>query len=94
MSEDIDTTEEPESVLLLYSGLHDAFIGSVETYGRPPVACYSKVAPLKVLQADFGLSDQEAAERYEYEYLQSDFGEATPCFLDDVSVVPPSDNWD
>ena len=48
MSEDIDPTEAAESVLLLYSGLHDAFIGSVETYGRPPVACYSKVATLKV----------------------------------------------
>ena len=92
MSEDVGTTEEPESVLLLYSGLHDAFIGSVETYGRPPVACYSKSATLKVLQKDFGLSEKEAEERYEYEYLQSDFGEATPCFLDDVSVTPPRDN--
>ena len=75
--------EEPENTLLLYSGLQDAFIGSVETYGKPPVACYSKRLTLKVLMQNFDLSETEARERYEYEYLQTDYGEATPVFLDD-----------
>tara|TARA_B100000965_G_C19219272_1_gene595132 strand:+ start:24 stop:296 length:273 start_codon:yes stop_codon:yes gene_type:complete len=86
MSESADAYEEPESVLLLYSGLQDAFIGSVETYGKPPVACYSKKVTIEVLQKDYGLSEDEAYRRYEYEYLQSDYGEATPVFLDDTPI--------
>ena len=75
--------EEPEKALLLYSGLQDAYIGAVETYGKPPVACYSKSLTIKALQENFRLSEAQARERYEYEYLQSDYGEATPMFLED-----------
>ena len=75
--------EEPENTLLLYSGLQDAFIGSVETYGKHPVACYSKRMTVKVLMKNFELDEAEARDRYEYEYLQTDYGEATPVFLDD-----------
>tara|TARA_B100000131_G_scaffold323266_1_gene381177 strand:- start:2234 stop:2503 length:270 start_codon:yes stop_codon:yes gene_type:complete len=75
--------EEPESTLLLYSGLEDAFIGTVETYGRPPVACYSKKITLSLLQSNFELTEEEARDKYEYEYLQSNFDVATPVFLDD-----------
>jgi len=84
------TYEEPESTLLLYSGLEDAFIGTVETYGRPPVACYSKKITLSLLQSNFELTEEAARERYEYEYLQSDFNEATPVFLDDETFTDVS----
>ena len=87
MSKSAEAYEEPESVLLLYSGLQDAFIGSVETYGEPPVACYSKRMTIDILQKDYGLSEDDAYRRYEYEYLQSDYGEATPVFLDDESIT-------
>lgn len=84
------TYEEPDSVLLLYSGLEDAFMGYVETYGKPPVACYSKRITLSLLQQNFNLTELQANEKYEYEYLQSNFSEATPVFLDDnpISDVP------
>tara|TARA_R110002051_G_scaffold242269_1_gene302599 strand:- start:2057 stop:2332 length:276 start_codon:yes stop_codon:yes gene_type:complete len=76
-------TEDAESMLLLYSGLEDAFIGTVEQYGRPPIACYSKQLTISILEKDFNLSTREAQERYEYEYLQNNFDISTPCFLDD-----------
>jgi len=75
--------EEPENTLLLYSGLEDAFIGTVETYGRPPVACYSKQITIKILQENYNLTKKQACEKYEYEYLQTNFEDATPVFLDD-----------
>jgi len=83
MSDEPETHEEPENCLMLYSGLEDAFIGTVETYGKPPVACYSKRVTLKILQENFKLTKIQSHERYEYEYLQTDFGDATPVFLDD-----------
>lgn len=81
-----DTIEDAEYCLLLYSGLNDAFIGNVESFGKAPVACYSKKITLKILEKDFSLTPQQARERYEYEYLQSDYGDATPSFLDDEDV--------
>lgn len=79
-----DTYEDPDKVLLLYSGLEDAFIGSAEgRLGHPPVACYSKRITLKLLQKNFRLTEGGARERYEYEYIRNDFGNATPVFLDD-----------
>ena len=83
MSDEPETHEEPENCLMLYSGLEDAFIGTVEPYGKPPVACYSKRVTLKILQENFKLTKIQSHERYEYEYLQTDFGDATPVFLDD-----------
>ena len=77
------TIEDADSTLLLYSGLENAYMGCVETYGKPPVACYSKLITIKTLQENYNISEKEAREKYEYEYLQSNFEEATPCFLDD-----------
>ena len=79
-----DTYEDPDKALLLYSGLEDAFIGSVEgRLGHPPVACYSKRITIEILQKNFRLPENRAREQYEYEYLRNDFGNATPVFLDD-----------
>tara|TARA_R100001129_G_scaffold183217_2_gene165216 strand:+ start:135 stop:416 length:282 start_codon:yes stop_codon:yes gene_type:complete len=81
-----DTAEDAESVLLLYSGLEDAFIGTVEQYGRPPIACYSKRITISILEKKFKLTRRQAQEQYEFEYLQHDFEDATPCFLDDENL--------
>ena len=83
---DPNTIEDAEHCLLLYSGLNDAFIGNVETFGKAPVACYSKKITLKILETEFRLTPKQARERYEYEYVQSDYGDATPSFLDDEDV--------
>mgnify|MGYP003143779635 CR=1 FL=1 len=77
------TEEDADSVLLLFAGLEDAYIGSLEQYGNPPVACYSKTITLDVLMKKFNLTKPQAIEMYEYEYLQSNFGDATPAFLED-----------
>ena len=83
MPEEPETHEEPGNCLMLYSGLEDAFIGTVETYGKPPVACYSKEVTISLLQKNYDLTKLQACEKYEYEYLQTDFEDATPVFLDD-----------
>ena len=79
-----ETTEDDNTMLLLYSGLEDAFVGTVEQYGRAPIACYSKSITLELLQKNFQLTKQQAIERYEFEYLQNNFDEGTPCWLDDT----------
>jgi len=78
-----ESQEEPESGLILFSGLNDAFIGTAEAYGKPPVACYSKRLTLNYLQKNFDLTKRQALEKYEYEYLQTNMGTGTPVFLDD-----------
>ena len=80
-----ETKEDLDKPVLLFSGLEDAYIGTVEQYGRPPVACYSKQMTIDLLQKNYNLTRQQAYERYEYEYLQTNFWEGTPCFLDDLS---------
>ena len=85
-----DTHEDPDSVLLLYSGLEDAFIGSVESFRKcAPVACYSKKITLQLLESG-GLGSTEARNRYEFEFLRNDFGDATPVFLDDETYADVS----
>tara|TARA_R110002020_G_scaffold49759_3_gene141340 strand:+ start:662 stop:916 length:255 start_codon:yes stop_codon:yes gene_type:complete len=84
MPKNPDTHEDAESFLLLYSGLEDAFVGTVEQFGKPPIACYSKTITLKLLEKDFHLSPKKAQERFEFEYLQNNYEEATPCWLDDT----------
>lgn len=79
------TSEDPESYLLVYEGLEKAFIGIAEGFGRVPVACYSKKKTIKILQEDLKINQRKAYQHYEYDYLRSDFGEATPVFLDDVA---------
>ena len=80
-----ETKEDLDKPVLLFSGLEDAYIGTVEQYGRPPVACYSQQMTIDLLQKNYNLTKQQAFERYEYEYLQTNFWEGTPCFLDDLS---------
>ena len=80
-----ETKEDLDKPVLLFSGLEDAYIGTVEQYGRPPVACYSKQMTIDLLQKNYNLTKQQAYERYEYEDLQTNFWEGTPCFLDDLS---------
>ena len=82
--EDLKTKEDIEKPILLFAGLEDAYIGTVEQYGRPPVACYSKQVTIDTIQKNYNLTKQQAYERYEYEYLQTNFEEGTPCFLDDL----------
>ena len=81
-------TEDADKCLLIYDGLNDAFIGSIECYGKPPVACYSKRLTLKILEENYELTPKQARERYEYEYLQNNYGDATPAFLDDEFTIP------
>ena len=80
------TKEDAESTLLLYSGLEDAFIGTVGRYNNPPIACYSKEMTISLLKKQFNLSTKEANDRLEYEYLLNNFGDATPCFLEDRAI--------
>jgi len=68
-----ETKEDLDKPVLLFSGLEDAYIGTVEQYGRPPVACYSKQMTIDLLQKNYNLTKQQAFERYEYEYLQTNF---------------------
>ena len=79
----MSTHEDGDTALLLYEGLQNAFIGSIERYGQPPIACYSKRLVIKVLKEEYNLTDKQARDRYEFEYLLSNHGEATPCFLND-----------
>ena len=86
MSESPMAYEEPDKGVLLFSGLNDAYIGCVESCGKAPVACYSKILTIRALQDNYHLSESEARDRYEYEYLRSNYGEETPVFLDDEKL--------
>lgn len=79
----MSTKEDGDNALLLYEGLQNAFIGSIERYGQPSIACYSKRMVIDILVEDYGLTNKQARDRYAFEYLNSNHGEATPCFLND-----------
>ena len=84
-----DPQEDYETGLLGYPELKDAFIGSVEQRGNPPVACYSKKATLRILEMRHRMSSRQAIEAFEFAILRMDYGEATPVFLDQTHVCSP-----
>ena len=59
----MSTKEDGDTALLLYDGLQDAFIGSIERVGQPPIACYSKRMVISVLVENYDLSEKEARDR-------------------------------
>lgn len=79
-----DIDEDYSDGLLKYPKLERAYIGPVERYGKPPIACYSKKDTLDLLQKNLRLSASQALDAYEFDLLRLDHGEATPVFLDDV----------
>ena len=55
----MSTKEDGDTALLLYDGLQDAFIGSIERVGQPPIACYSKRMVISVLVENYDLSESK-----------------------------------
>ena len=81
MSSDLE--ENPDNYLLTLKSLHDAFVGVIESFGKAPVACYSKKKTIEILQKKDQISKKDAYAKYEYVYLQKNLGEGSPVFLDD-----------
>ncbi len=72
----MSTHEDGDTALLLYEGLQNAFIGSIERYGQPPIACYSKRLVIKVLKEGYDLTDNNSA--YWSAYIPELAGGACP----------------
>ena len=61
-------------------GYEDCIIGNAERFGMEPVYCYDwdKVITQMV---EFGMTEEEAVEYYEFNMLGAWVGEGTPVFL-------------
>ena len=70
---------------ILLTGFEKCFIGIVERFGQPDIACYDKHQVLAKLMAD-GMSLEEAEEYFQFNIIGGYFGEYTPCFLTDITI--------
>lgn len=68
-----------EEDILLLDGFDDAFVGLVDKFGSPAIACYDFEKVLQVLTKDMSLDD--AFEYFHYNILGSYVGDLTPCFI-------------
>jgi hypothetical protein len=72
--------EEEEEGLTTMCGYDDCFVGIVEQFGRPSIACYDKDKVLTKLQQE-GMSYEEALEFWSFNQVGAWVGDGTPCFL-------------
>lgn len=67
--------------IMFFDRLSKALVGVVERLDGPAIACYDCLKSLKVLEDDHDLDPDEARTALN-RLIMTDFGPATPCFLD------------
>lgn len=67
--------------LILCDDLLPAFVGIVERFGAPPIACYDYDAVIDLYVHRDGMTPEEAAEYFEFNVLGAWVGDHTPCFV-------------
>lgn len=70
----------PDAILL--TGLDDAIVGIVESFGGGSRILYDKRKIIKILMERDGMSRGEAEEFYDYNILGGYFGDLGPVFLE------------
>jgi hypothetical protein len=69
-----------EEGLLLADGLDAAFVGIVERFGQPPIACYDYDLVIQIFTEE-GMTEEDALEHFQYNVIGGWVGDLTPCFL-------------
>ena len=84
--------EYNEDILFLSEEEYDdALVGIVRQFGRDSIACYSYTKIIEILSRD-GMSEEEAAEFFEFNIIGSYVGENTPCFIETTKEIQT--NWE
>lgn len=71
---------------LLANGLGAAFVGIVERFGQPPIACYDYDRVIQLFTEE-GMTEEDAIEHFEYNVIGAWVGERTPCYLRRMSLT-------
>lgn len=69
-----------DSSLILFPDLAPAFVGIVERFGLPPIACYDYDGVIALYMRD-GMTRDEAEEFFNFNTIGAWVGERTPCFV-------------
>ena len=69
-----------EKGFMLADGLEAAFVGLVDRFGKPPIACYDYDLVIQSFIEE-GMTEEEAIEHFEYNVIGAWVGERTPCYL-------------
>jgi hypothetical protein len=77
------TISEEHPDLLTLDGFDEAILGVVERLGLLTV-CYNRNKILSILMRD--MNEEEAIEYYQYNILGAYMGEATPVYLDEMTL--------
>lgn len=77
------TISEEHPDLLTLDGFDEAILGVVERLGLLTV-CYNRNKILSILMRD--MNEEEAMEYYQYNILGAYMGEATPVYLDEMTL--------
>ena len=71
----------------LADGYEDAFVGStISAFSRKQVAVYDYDKCLLILMHDYGMSEEEAIDYFNYNVIGSWVGEDTPVFMNQHSI--------
>ena len=72
---------------LTADGLDDALVGFGHQFNRP-VAVYSKMKCLGILQSEHGMSIDDALEYFQFNIAGAWLRDGMPVFLDDEPIAP------
>jgi ssDNA-binding Zn-finger/Zn-ribbon topoisomerase 1 len=64
-----------------WGGFEDALIGIAKRYTKSPLYCYSYSRCIKILQERDGMSEEEAEDYFNFNYVCAWIGEGTPLIL-------------
>lgn len=71
---------EANEEMLFADGFEEALIGTVQVFGKPPLALYDYRKCVEILMKRDGMSEDESEEYLEYNTLGAYVGESTPAF--------------
>lgn len=82
MHKDEIESYEQELEIRRYPEFDDAIIGLAERINLGPVFAYSKKKMVDIC-LEMGMTDEEALEHIDFNYVGAWYGEGTPVFIDD-----------
>jgi hypothetical protein len=80
MSNPVEVLDDNDEPLLVCDGLEHAFIGVVEWFGQPPIACYD-IDLIIDGYIEQGMTYEEADEFFHFNVLGAYVGPRTPSFI-------------
>ena len=74
--------------MMIADGLDEAVLGVSRRCGQIDLVAYDVEKIIEILVKRDGMSHEEAVEYFEFNIVGAWMGDATPCFIDRIEILP------